>query len=59
MGSVCQLLAPKAGGDCFDEACSCPWADIGDHYSDFPIPMACESATVELRGESDVLIAPL
>lgn len=25
MGSHCQLLAPKAGGNPFDEACSCPW----------------------------------
>ena len=53
IGSYCHLLAPKAGGDPFDEACSCPWAQIADHFRDLPIPMACESATVELRGESD------
>ena len=54
MGSHCHLLAPKAGGNPFDEACSCPWAELADVFSNHPIPMACESCTIELRGESDV-----
>jgi uncharacterized protein len=52
--SECQLLAPAAGGNPFDEACSCPWADLADKFPSYPIPMACEAVTVELRGESDV-----
>jgi predicted deacylase len=52
--SQCNLLAPATGFDSFDEACSCPWAGLADRFPSFPIPMACESATVELRGESDV-----
>lgn len=54
LGSECHLLATAAGGFPFDDACSCPWAYLADKFSPFPIPMACESATVELRGESDV-----
>lgn len=52
--SECQLLAPAAGFDSFDEACSCPWSDLQDRFPSYPIPMGCESVTVELRGESDV-----
>lgn len=54
LGSECHLLAVAAGGFPFDDACSCPWAYLADKFPSFPIPMACESATVELRGESDV-----
>jgi uncharacterized protein len=54
LGSECHLLAVAAGGFPFDDACSCPWAYLADRFPSFPIPMACESATVELRGESDV-----
>lgn len=54
LGSECHLLAPWAGGNPFDESMSCPWADLADQFKDFPIPMACQSATVELRGELDV-----
>lgn len=50
----CQLLAPASGGMPFDEACSVPWATIKSNYASFNIPMACESVTVELRGELDV-----
>jgi uncharacterized protein len=52
--SECHLLAPAAGGNPFDEACSCPWADLADKFPAYPIPMACEAVTIELRGESDV-----
>lgn len=52
--SKCHLLSADSGGNCFDEACSCPWAALADHFPDCAIPMACQSATVELRGEGDV-----
>lgn len=54
LGSECHLLAVAAGGFPFDDACSCSWAYLAEKFPSFPIPMACESATVELRGESDV-----
>jgi predicted deacylase len=28
LGTECQLLAPEAGGNPFDEALSCPWANL-------------------------------
>lgn len=52
--SQCNLIAGWSGGNPFDEACSCPWSTISDRYPEFCIPMACQSATVELRGEVDV-----
>eukprot|EP01035_Chromulina_nebulosa_P026775 gene26775-35098_t len=58
IGSHCTILAPYSGGDPFDEACSCPWADLQDKLNEgpvqYPLPMACQSATIELRGESEV-----
>lgn len=48
------LTASNSGGVPFDEALSCPWAYIQDQFPDYDIPMACESVTVELRGENDV-----
>jgi len=54
IGAHCSLLAPYSGGDPFDEACSCLWAALQDGFPSHPLPMACEAATIELRGESDV-----
>jgi uncharacterized protein len=54
LGSHCQLLASTSGGNPFDEVCSHPWAALADKFPGFNIPMACESVTVELRGERDV-----
>eukprot|EP01039_Chlorochromonas_danica_P002942 gene2942-3210_t len=54
IGSQCNLLAPQSGGNPFDEALSGPWATLADIYPSFPIPMACHSATIELRGETNV-----
>ena len=54
MQSQCTLLAGASGGNPFDEAYSCPWAVLADKFPEFPIPMACQSATLELRGELDV-----
>lgn len=49
------LLALEAGGEPFDEACSRLWWDLAAHFGpDVPIPAACLSTTVELRGERDV-----
>ncbi|MDO9194207.1 MAG: succinylglutamate desuccinylase/aspartoacylase family protein [Undibacterium sp.] len=49
------LLETNSGDDPFDEACSRIWWDIAALVGDeFPIPLACLSATVELRGFADV-----
>lgn len=50
----CTLLAEDSGGTCLDEACSNVWYHVSRRYPQYPVPMACESATLELRGESDV-----
>lgn len=52
--SHCQLLAPCSGGHPFDEACSGIWSYLQDQFPQAAIPMACESATIELRGLYDV-----
>lgn len=54
LASECQLLASNSGGNPFDESMSCLWAIVADKFSEYPIPMACESCTVELRGQHDV-----
>jgi uncharacterized protein len=54
LGSQCQILDSNSGGQCFDEACCNIWANLADKFPDFPIPMACDASTVELRGEADV-----
>jgi predicted deacylase len=52
--SYAQLLAPCSGGNPFDEACSAVWAVLAAKFPEYPIPMGCQSATVELRGTLDV-----
>jgi len=55
MGAHAVLLALEAGEEPFDEACSRLWWDLEAHFgAATPIPMACLSTTVELRGEMDV-----
>ena len=49
------LLAQDSGDNPFDEACSQVWWKWKQHFGDrFPIPQACLSVTVELRGATDV-----
>jgi len=39
----------------FDEALSGPWWRLQEHFQDrAPVPLACASTTVELRGQTDV-----
>lgn len=54
MQSHCQLLASVSGGNPFDETASSVWAALQDRFPLCGIPMACQSATIELRGEQDV-----
>jgi predicted deacylase len=49
------LIARGSGAASFDEALSGPWWQLAElHGPTYPIPLACLSATVELRGKSDV-----
>lgn len=54
LGSRATLLATISGGNPFDEAAGGLWWRLAERFPDKPIPPACLSATVELRGESDV-----
>lgn len=54
LGCRAVLLAEDSGGSSFDETFSTPWTRLAAHYPQHPIPAACLSATVELRGRSDV-----
>lgn len=53
-GCRALLLAEISGGNPFDEAVVRPWVDLARRFPDHPIPPACASATLELRGRSDV-----
>lgn len=55
LGSRLTLLAQDSGDNPFDEACSQVWWKWKTHFGErFPIPQACLSVTVELRGATDV-----
>jgi len=58
LGARAVLLELAAGEEPFDEACSRLWWDLDAHFGgSYPIPMACLSTTVELRGEVEVSYA--
>jgi len=55
LGAHVALLETESGDDPFDEACSRIWWDIAALAGEeFPIPLACLAATIELRGYADV-----
>jgi predicted deacylase len=54
LGCRAVLLADPTGGDPFDEVFSAPWTRLAERFPGHPIPPACLSATVELRGRADV-----
>ena len=55
LGARAVLLELAAGEEPFDEACSRLWWDLDTHFQGrYPIPAACLSVTVELRGEVEV-----
>jgi predicted deacylase len=53
LGAEVTLLAEDSGVTPFDEACSRIWWQLARKFPDHPIPSACLSATIELRGRSD------
>lgn len=54
LGAQALLTADVSGDHPFDEALSRPWTELSRMFPDNPIPAACFSATIELRGEADV-----
>jgi predicted deacylase len=54
LGSRVTLLAARSGGNPFDEAVGGLWWELAERFPGKPVPPACLSATVELRGETDV-----
>jgi uncharacterized protein len=53
LGARAVLLADESGDTPFDEACARPWQLLQARFKNHPVPLACFSATVELRGEAD------
>ena len=53
LGAEVTLLAEDSGVTPYDEACSRIWWQLARKFPDHPIPSACLSATVELRGRAD------
>ena len=53
LGARAVLLATESGDSPFDEACSRPWLVLQERFAPLPVPPACFSVTVELRGEAD------
>lgn len=54
LGARAALTAEVSGGEPFDEAVGGIWWQLAKRFPDSPIPAACLSATVELRGDRDV-----
>ena len=52
LGCRALLLADVSGDDPFDEAVTRPWVDVAAAAGGRPVPLACFSCTVELRGTS-------
>ncbi|MFT7724112.1 MAG: M14 family metallopeptidase [Roseateles sp.] len=55
LGARLTLTAQESGDSPFDEACSQVWWKWARRFAGrFPVPQACLSVTVELRGAADV-----
>ncbi len=55
LGAGALLVAHESGDDPFDESCGRLWPELAEHFgAATPVPLACLSVTVELRGERDV-----
>jgi hypothetical protein len=63
LDSQCNMICADSGGNAFDESCSNFWNKMQELLvkkshpaatTGAGLPMACQSATIELRGQSDV-----
>jgi uncharacterized protein len=50
----CNMICGDTGGFSFDETYSVFWEYIQKAFPDYHLPIACEAATIELRGQHDV-----
>lgn len=55
VGAAVTLLAEDSGGTAFDEANSRIWWELAKAFPKAAIPPACLAATIEYRGERDVV----
>lgn len=54
LGAELTILEEATPERTFDQFSSQIWWDLAERFPDFPIPQACLSATIELRGDVDV-----
>ena len=54
LGCAAVLLADPSGGNPFDETFSSLWTRLAERFPEHPVPLACFSTTLELRGQADV-----
>ena len=54
LGCQVTLLAEPSPVSCFDDANGALWRRLAAKFPDHPIPSACMSTTIELRGDRDV-----
>lgn len=54
LGAETVLFVNGAQGDSFDESLGSPWWQWRAAFAEYPVPLSCFCATVELRGQSDV-----
>jgi hypothetical protein len=54
LGCAAVLLSEPSGGNPFDETFSSLWTRLAKRFPEHPVPLACLSATLELRGKADV-----
>lgn len=53
IGSRATLTSDRSGGGPFDETVGGIWWRLAEQHPDAAIPPACQSATIELRGQAD------
>lgn len=49
-----SVFLGQAVGTTFQGSCAAPWLGLRQSHPNCPIPLGCISATIELRGQSDV-----
>lgn len=57
MGAAATLTTENSGGNSFDEVWPGLWIKLAAAYPDKAIPMVCQAATLEYRGQYDVFDA--
>jgi predicted deacylase len=54
-GALALLTSAESGDHPFDEAVAAPWTHLAARFAaSYPLPLACFSATLEFRGQTDL-----